>query len=227
MRSLSASIDAALKIVLLGMLSCASTQPLVTLPEPAVIEGTISISGRHPYERQLILMGGSGDSWLLEGQSLEGELLELSGRPIRIYGVLRIRSSGFKAVKVDRYELIPLPGRIAAAGLLEASDGELFLRADHTGDNGVGRTLVISGPLRDALGHFIGYRVWITGERAMSAEGGSGTVRPGTRRGVSGEVEQTSVLIDVEAVEVIVREYGVLGPAMRPLRDAPRSTGPD
>ena len=228
MRSLSASIDKASMIVLLGMISCASVQPPVGIPEPAVIEGGVSIMGRHPYDRRLVLVGQSGDSWFLEAGAFEGELLGLEGQIIRAYGDLRKRSSGLQVLTVNRYELVPLSGQVAATGLLRTRAGVLLLSADPAAESGSAVEFVISGPLLEALSHFVGCRVWIKGEREVTeGERSDHGARVEARQDSSAEAEPDAALLGAGSAGVIVREYGVLGPAMSPGREARHSTGPD
>jgi hypothetical protein len=226
MRSLSASIDAASKILLLGLLSCASAPPVPNVPKSAVVEGAISISGSHPYEQQLVLAGVNGEHMLLEAPVFEGELLKLDGQMVRVRGILHNGASGLQGLSVESYELVAPAGLVAAVGLLEARDGGLVLCCDPSGENGIRRSLIVSGPLRGALGHFIGYRIWIAGEREEAgAPGAGGKIE--VVSGESGSLEPSAIGAGNIVSRVIVREYGVLGPPIRTDLGTLRSTDPD
>lgn len=222
----SASIRAVLVTYLLSTFSsCASAPPYHGTPRPAAVTGTIRVSGSHPYERQLVLAGENGLYWLLHASALEGELLRLDGQSVRVHGMLGGSSPGPRELSVERYELLAPPGRIAAVGTLGAYQGLLVLRCDPGGGKTVSIEFLIEGPLREPLGHFVGYRVWISGEQVISTEeDGSGFETAGADGGTA---EPATSAGGSERLQVVVREYGVLGPSTSPLRDIPHSTYPD
>jgi len=222
----SASIRAALVISLFSTFSsCASAPPDPGMPRPGAVAGTIRVSGGHPYERQLVLAGENGLYWLLHASALEGELLRLDGQPVRVHGMLGGNSSGPRELSVEWYELLAPHGRIAAVGTLGTHQGSLVLRYDPGRGETASIEVLIEGPLREPLGHFIGYRVWISGEQVISTEGDGSDFETagadGRTAGPPGSVAGS------ERLRVVVREYGVLGPPTSPLRDVPHSTYPD
>ncbi len=216
----SASIRAALVIPLLvTCLSCASAPPENLTPRPVEVAGTIRVSGSHPYERQLVLEGGNSDYWLLRAPALEGELLLLDGQGVRVHGVQDGAPSGSRELAVEWYELVAPPGGIAGVGTLGSYQGTLLLRCDPSG-GGAAELMFLEGPLRESLGHFVGYRVWIRGERAdLGADESDGAA--------SAASDTSAAAVGSGGLQVIVREYGVLGPPTGPLRAAPHSTYPD
>ena len=212
----SASIRAALVISLLvTCLSCASAPPEYSVPIPAETAGTIRVSGSHPYERQLVLEGEDGDYWLLLAPALEGELLLLDGQRVVVHGMQGGDPSGHRELAVEWYELIAQPGGVAGVGTLGSHQGTLVLRCDPPGGETAER-MFLEGPLRESLGHFVGYRIWIRGERIDAGESAAAS-------------DDTAGALPAifEGLPVIVREYGVLGPPTAPLRDVPHSTYPD
>jgi hypothetical protein len=225
----SASTRAALVILLLGTFSsCASAPPDHSTPRPAEVAGTIRVSGSHPYERQLILEGEKGDYWLLHAPALEGELLLLDGQQLRVHGMQGGAPSGSRELSVEWYELLAPPGRIAGVGTLGSHQGALVLRCDPCGREAVQIQLLLEGPLRESLGYYIGYRVWIRGERVDAAVGEElGLEACGSSVATATAPDTLTAAAGSEMLPVIVREYGVLGPPTSPLRDAPHSTYPD
>jgi hypothetical protein len=222
---LSASIRAALAGFLLAAFwSCASTPPAREAPLPGAVAGTIRISGSHPYERQLVLESETGDYWLLHSSTLEGELLQLDGQIVRAHGMTGSGLFGTRELSVEWYELLAPPGLVACVGTLGSYRDTLVLLCDIQEET-ASIELLIDGPLRESLGHFVGYRVWISGEPVGSGtEVGAGSEATGVREGSS----EAGVRAAVSGrVQVRVREYGVLGPPTSPLRDAPHSTFPD
>jgi len=222
----SASIRAALVFYLLTALSsCASAPPDFGTPLPGVVAGTIRISGNHPYERQLVLAGEDGLYWLLRAPALEAELLQLDGQAVRVHGIISGSSSGPRELSVERYELLAPPGRIAAVGTLGERQGLLVLRCDPDEGEAASFEVFIEGPLREPLGHFVGYRVWISGERTVA---GAGDASDFDAAGVDrGAAEPAASAGGSERLQVVVREYGVLGPPTSLLRDVPHPTYPD
>lgn len=220
MRSSSASIRAALTILLFAAFySCASAPPGTDTPRPVTIAGTLRVSGMHPYERQVVLEGEAGDYWLLRAPALEGELLQLDGQMVRAHGRANGGTSGARELSIDWYEVLAPPGRVAGVGTLGSRGEELVLYCDRGGEEAAAVELFIGGPLREPLDHFVGYRVWVNGERVDAGGGdGSGTVDAGSME---------TPAAGSERIEVVVIEYGVLGPPRIPLRAAPYSTYPD
>ena len=168
MRSSSVSINIGLALGLISLMSCASNPPSITpVEEQAELIGTVTISGEHPYERQLILADTAGVFWLMESPEYEGELLKLGGQSIRALGIARTDASGYRSLLLRWYDLHPTPGRISGVGTLERWGGDLVLVSSHQGRPEEGRrVLIIEGPLHSVLDVHIGYRAWITGESA-------------------------------------------------------------
>jgi len=225
MPSSSASIKAALAGVLLAAFwSCASTPPAREAHLPGAVAGTIRISGTHPYERQLVLESGTGDYWLLHSPVLEAELLQLDGQTVRAHGMIRSGRSGPRELSVEWYELLAPPGLVACVGTLGSYRDTLVLHCDIQ-EEAASIELLIDGPLREPLGHYVGYRVWVSGEPVNGGmEGGTESESTVVREGSSDAVARAAM---PERVQVVVREYGVLGPPTGPLRNAPHSTYPD
>ena len=117
MRLSSASISLWLAtIIMFCLVSCASNPPSFTpVEEQAELIGTVTISGEHPYERQLILADTAGVYWLIESPEYEGELLALGGQSIRALGIARTDASGYRNLRLRWYDLHPAPGRVRSA----------------------------------------------------------------------------------------------------------------
>ena len=208
----SASIRATLTLSLLAaFLSCASAPPSPGLPVSGAAEGTIRISGNHPYDRQIVLMGEDGRYYLLHTAALQGELLALDGQMVRAHGRIGSTAGGTEELSVEWYELLAADGGFAAVGTLGVEGEELVLRCGRGDGSAAPIEVLIEGPLRESIGHYAGNRVWIRGER-VSAGGDS--------------PDPSGVIGGFDRFRVIVSEYGVLGPAIPPL-DAPHSTLPD
>ena len=220
----SASNRAALVIPLLAtLISCASAPPDPGMPQPGAVAGTIRVSGSHPYERQLVLAGEEGLYMLLRAPALEGELLRLEGQMVRVHGMLGGSPSGPRELSVEWYELMAPPGHLAAVGTLGAYQDTLLLRCDPCGERVAPIVVLIEGPLRESIEHFIGYRVWVVGERLSTSDGEDSETAEADEK----TTEQPTQAEASERLRVVVREYGVLGPPTSPLRDAPHSTLPD
>ncbi len=225
MPSSSASIRAVLAGFLLVVVwSCASAPPARDIPRPGAVSGTIRVSGTHPYERQLVLESETGDYWLLRSAALESELLQLDGQIVRAHGMTGSGGNGPLELSVDWYELLAPPGLVACVGRLWSSGGALVLLCD-VREETTSIELLLDGPLRESLGHFVGCRVWVSGE-PVGARTGSGAESeaagvheesPGAVIGAAGSGR----------MQIVVSEYGVLGPSTSPLRDVPHSTYPD
>ena len=227
------------------LVSCASNPPSFTpVEEQAELIGTVTISGEHPYERQLILADTAGVYWLIESPEYEGELLALGGQSIRALGIARTDASGYRNLRLRWYDLHPAPGRISGVGTLERWGDDLVLVSPHQGRPEEGqRVLIIVGPLHSVLDVHIGYRVWVTGEHVdVSGEDREAASYSAAKLdkiddGETGrdeadtEASQTVVISDTSArislISVIVLEYGVLGPPIPSLEASPRSTHPD
>ena len=211
----SASIRTVLVIsLLLTLSSCAAAPPDYGTPLPGTVAGTIQVSGSHPYERQLVLAGEDGLYWFLRSRALEAELLLLGSS-----------SSGPPELSVEYYELLALPGSIAVVGTLGSYQGTLVLRCDTGVGEAASIDVFIDGPLREPLEHFIGYRIWISGEQVVAAMvDGSDYETIGADGGFA---DSSASVIGSEQLQVIVSEYGVLGPPMSSLRDVPHSIYPD
>jgi hypothetical protein len=226
MLSSSAFSRAALVISLLATFgSCASAPPDPGTPRPGAVAGMIRVSGTHPYERQLVLEGEEDYYWLLRTSALEGELLQLDGQMVRAHGMVGSGPSGSRELSVEWYELLAPPGRIAGVGTLGSQRGALILRCDSAGGEAVSIELLIDGPLREPLGHFIGYRVWVSGDRVIAGVEDGSDSETGTAG--TGIAEPSVQAAESERLRVVVMEYGVLGPPTIPLRDVPHSTYPD
>ncbi len=246
MRSLSASISLWLAparvslpglalFLLLCLVGCASNLPsIIPVEEQAELIGTVTISGEHPYERQLILADTSGVYWLIESSEYEGELLKLGGQSIRALGIARTEESGYRSLLLRWYDLHPEPGCISGVGMLERWNGDLVLVSPHQGRSEQGqRVLIIEGPLRSVLEIHIGYRVWITGESVRApgnddvlnlaaeqdeidgGETGQDLADPETGRPAGNEDPSARLSL----IRVVALEYGVLGPPI-PSREA-------
>lgn len=222
----SASIRTVLVIsLLLTLSSCAAAPPDYGTPLPGTVAGTIQVSGSHPYERQLVLAGEDGLYWFLRSRALEAELLLLDGQAVRVHGILGSSSSGPPELSVEYYELLALPGSIAVVGTLGSYQGTLVLRCDTGVGEAASIDVFIDGPLREPLEHFIGYRIWISGEQVVAAMvDGSDYETIGADGGFA---DSSASVIGSEQLQVIVSEYGVLGPPMSSLRDVPHSIYPD
>ena len=246
MRSSSASIDLWPVIAFsLLLVSCASGPPTIAPSEvQADLVGVVTISGEHPYERQLILADTSGVYWLVESPEYEGELLELGGQTIRALGLARTEASGYRSLLLRWYDLQPEPGRISGVGILERWGDDLVLFAQREGRPEEGqRVLIIDGPLRSVLEMHIGYRAWVSGESAGAlgtAEGDGLQSSVGPDAGdadqeAQGEEAQESGRTAysgersarISLIRIVALEYGVLGPPIPSLEVSPRSTPPD
>jgi hypothetical protein len=223
----SASTRAVLVILLLGTFStCASAPPDQSVPRPAEVAGTIRVTGSHPYQRQLVLEGENSDYWLLRAPALEGELLLLDGQRVRVHGMKGCAPSGSRELAVEWYELLAPPGRIAGVGTLGSHQGSLVLRCDPCGREAA-KQMFLEGPLCESLGHFVGYRVWVRGERVDAGVGEGLGLEAGGSSVAAATASDTLAAAGSEKLPVIVREYGVLGPPTGPLKDVPHSTYPD
>jgi hypothetical protein len=246
MRSSSASIDLLPAIIFsLLSVSCASGPPAITPSEvQADIVGVVTISGEHPYERQIVLADTSGVYWLVESPEYEGELLELGGQTIRALGLARTEASGYRSLLLRWYDLRPAPGRIAGVGVLERWGDDLVLFTQREGRPEEGQwVLIIDGPLRSVLESHIGYRVWVSGESVHAPGEGGGdafeivaepdandpgeknqgeeSLESGQRADISGRSARISL------IRIVALEYGVLGPPIPSLESSPRNTLPD
>jgi hypothetical protein len=228
MRSLSASISPWLAIILLFCLvSCASNPPLLTPSEvQAELVGTITVSGDHPYERQLILADTSGVYWLVESPEYEGELLELGGQSIRALGIARTEASGYRSLLLRWYDLHPMPGRISGVGILERWGDDLVLVSPPRGRPEEGRrVLIVEGPLHSVLDVHIGYRVWISGESVHVP--GEAEENASNLAVEPDEIDSGGPSAHISLIRVVALEYGVLGPPIPSWEASPRSTLPD
>ena len=219
-----ASIRASLAIFLLcTCFSCASAPSGSNEPARGTAVGAIRVSGNHPYERQLVLAGETGGYWLLRAPELEAELLLLDGQSVRAHGIISGGSSGPRELTVEWYELVAPHGGFAAVGRLGSYRGSLVLLCDRYKWGQAPIEVSIEGPLRESLGNYVGYRVWISGERV----GGDGEDDLEAAGLEAGEAVSSDPAYAPEPLRVVVREYGVLGPPTPPLRDVPHSTYPD
>lgn len=165
-------------------------------------------------------MGEYGEYWLLYTPELEGELLSLDGQAVRVHGMLRRSGSDSREISVEWYELIAPPGGFAAVGTLGLYRDELVLRCSRGRVETASIEVLVEGPLRESIEHYVGFRVWIGGERAMVGDGAEYE-----KAGTAGGLENPSSGAP-ERFHVIVSEFGVLGPAIPDL-DVPHSTLPD
>jgi hypothetical protein len=225
MRSSSASIDLWIAIIIpLLLVSCASSRPSVAPSEgQAELIGTVTISGEHPYERQLVLADTTGVYWLLEAPEFEGELLELGGQRIRALGIARTESSGNRSMRLRWYDLSPLPGTVSGVGILERWGDDLVLFTQREGRPEQGqRVLIIDGPLRSVLELHLGYRIWVAGESAPASAGDDAAEAMS-----DSEQDDADAAARISLIRVVVSEYGVLGPPIPSFEASPRSTRPD
>ncbi len=235
----------ALAIAILSLAGCASSPPSIAPSEfQAELVGAVTISGEHPYERQLILADTSGVYWLVESPEYEGELLELGGQSIRALGLASTDASGYRNLLIRWYDLHPAPGRISGVGILERWGDDLVLFAQREGRHEEGqRVLIIDGPLRSVLELHIGYRIWIRGESVGAPGGGEGDAfelateldERDDDETAPGDATPESVQQDgsgdrsalISLIRIVVMEYGVLGPPIPSQEASPRSTLPD
>lgn len=245
MRSSSVSINIGLALVLISLVGCASNPPsIIPVEEQAEIIGTVTISGEHPYQRQLILADTAGVFWLMESPEYEGELLKLGGQSIRALGIARTDASGYRSLLLRWYDLHPTPGRISGVGTLERWGGDLVLVSSHQGRPEEGRrVLIIEGPLHSVLDVHIGYRAWITGESApapgddeagtskhakeLDEIDGGETGRDYTDPETGRPASSGDLSARISLIRVVALEYGVLGPPIPSRETSPRSTRPD
>lgn len=186
MLSSSAFIKCAGLIFLLSWLSCASTSPSIKLEERRVIRGEVTVTGDSPFERQIAVVTGSGTTWIVRNPDLEDELVRLGGHDIQVEGVIAKDSDTGPTVLVERYEMMPVAGRSPVIGTLVLDDERLHLDV-----SGIGEKYLLKGRLREALMHFVGYKVWVWGDESP----GEGIGR--------------------KAVYLNVEGYGILGPPKR------------
>ncbi len=183
MRSLSVFSKHILVAALVPLASCAVAPPEETAPYMRVLEGEISITGDVPFERGVLLTTDGGTSWLIESPLLSGELLNLAGHRIRVWGASKPRGTLPGTFHVERYEMLPEGGHSPVIGVI-GTDGMRVTLSTVDGES----LFILMGPLGEALGHFPGCKVWIVGEREDSVGPGGG-------------------------MSLEVHGYGILGPA--------------
>ena len=169
MRSLSAYSRRAFVYSLVPLfVCCAPRRPPASAPEPLVtLEGEIALSGS-ALDRDIVLSDAGGAICRLAAGGSEHELRSLGGLGVRVTGRLAGRTSGLPEFLVDRYELLPIGGRPAVVGVLEARGGVLRLV-----DPLPGEACRLDGPLAAALVSFAGYKVWVAGEMRETQGGGA------------------------------------------------------
>jgi hypothetical protein len=183
MRSLSVFSKYFLVAALVPLASCAVAPPERTEPFTRVLEGEIAITGDVPFERGILLTTDEGMSWLIDSPSLSGELLNLDGHRVRVWGTAKPRGTSPGTFHVERYEMLPEGGLVPVIGVIGTGGMGVTLS---TGDGD--HLFVLIGPLSEALGHFPGYKVWIVGSTGDDGGPGGG-------------------------MSIEVYGYGILGPA--------------
>ncbi len=168
MRLLSVLIKYGILVVLLLQLSCGPSIRGVRPGRLRTLKGDVTIAGDHPFDRQILLANGKGNFWTLRSRELEGELMNLAGLQVKVWGYYVGESSAEPEMVVEHYELLPIDGRKPIIGNIYFSGDRPILIAPATGEQ-----YVLVGPLGDALKSFAGYKVWICGDR----EGGAGKGR--------------------------------------------------
>ncbi len=195
MLSLSVFSKQVLVAALVPLVSCAVAPPEGTVPYTRVLEGEIAITGDMPFERGIILTTDEGTSWLIDSPLLSGELLNLDGHRIRVFGAPKPRGTSPGTFHVERYEMIPEGGLSPVIGVIGTDSTRVTL------STGEGENLfILMGPLGEALGHFPGCKVWIVGDREDGGGPGGG-------------------------MSIEVHGYGILGPAPAGAPSAPAPAG--
>ncbi|MCK4237245.1 MAG: hypothetical protein KAX38_09005 [Candidatus Krumholzibacteria bacterium] len=197
MRLLSAYIRFAVFPALFSLLSCASSPPGGGIGKDiCVLEGEVTVTGVHPFDRRIALADSSGHLWTLKSQRLEGELVNLAGLMIRVKGIASRESVPGPSVFVESYKLLPVSGMVPVTGTIVISREHLLLITDDASE-----CYVLGGPLKGPLIHFEGFKVWVCGE----SESEEGT--------------------DDKGVYILnVKGYGVLGPAYTPIQPVSSDT---
>jgi hypothetical protein len=181
--------------VILLLVSCAAAPPHETEPNTHVLDGEVVIAGTATIDRRIQLASGDGTAWLLECPPLAGELWNLDGHRIRVWGTAKRRGSGPAILLVDRYEMLPVDGMSPIIGVVIADGEQVIFTARKTGDR-----FDLVGSLSEALKHFSGCTVWVWGVIAGDDAAGDG-----------------GAILEV-------RGYGILGPADVPTGSVPSDT---
>lgn len=181
--------------VLLFIISCASAPPDAEVESTYSFEGEIAIIGGHPFDRRIVLADSAGKFWNLSNPQLLGELINLAGHRVRVTGSFENASDGGMRLFVDRYELLPVDGKVPVIGILALEGQDLVLI-----DRDTHERFVLTGPLREALSHFQGFKVWVYGDKEP-------------------RVEDVGKVLDL-----YVEGYGILGPLNESTHYVPSDT---
>jgi hypothetical protein len=136
---------------------------------PDILEGEVAVIGVDPFERRVMLADTSGGFWTLGGPRLLGELMNLAGHYVRVHGTLVRQPGSGVQMQVDRYELLPVDGRLPLVGTVIIEGGRPVLIVEGTGE-----WYVLGGPLDHALRNFEGLKLWILGDEEPEGEAGGG-----------------------------------------------------
>jgi hypothetical protein len=144
------------------LLSCASAPPGRRAPHVLVLEGEVVVTRGAPINERIRLVTVDGESWLLESFPLEGELLELGGHRIRVWGSV---SATPTTLVVGRYEMLPVDGVTPVIGTIGIDGPRLTLSVHATGER-----YLLTGPLQGAVRNYAGCRAWVWG---VTVDGGA------------------------------------------------------
>jgi hypothetical protein len=135
--------------------------------EHVQLTGTLSLRGSQPFPLLVVETDG-GETVVVESQTIEDELRELSGMRVSIEGEALARARGETlVVNALSYRLLALPGgEVPVVGLVLRQEDRCVL------ESADGKRYWIVGDLAAVIRDFEGAKVWVVGTPSADEEAG-------------------------------------------------------